>query len=198
MADRFLVVDTETGGLDPREHSILTLGAVIWKDGGIEDTLDLMIAEPEINACPEALKINGLDLDDVRAHGLDPTTAVLTLQNFLLMNDLRGKVQLVAHNLPFDVGFIQRLFRLAGREYPFSHRGICTMSTALFLRLCKRHTANGASADVLFRYFGIDANRSDGHHRALDDAIGTAKLLTKLMECTRPEGRWMGETDGQG
>jgi DNA polymerase-3 subunit epsilon len=42
---RFLVIDTETGGLQPEMHSILSLGAVVWDDGILGEEFEVLIAE---------------------------------------------------------------------------------------------------------------------------------------------------------
>jgi len=177
---KIVVLDTETGGLDPNTHSILSLGAVVWHDGGIDDTFYTLIAEPEIHADPAALKVNGLNLDTVRSEGADPLSAVLALNNFLLKNDLRGLVTVGGHNVSFDVGFVRRLFNLAGRKYPFSHRSLCTQTAALLLEQAGRIDPPGTSLDVLCKLFGIQVRAGGelGKHNALEDAKATALLLT--------------------
>lgn len=32
MNNRLLFIDTETGGLDPHKHSLLTIGVVVWDE----------------------------------------------------------------------------------------------------------------------------------------------------------------------
>lgn len=182
---KLVVVDTETGGLDPEKESILTLAAVIWHEGGIEDSIEIRIAEPEIVANQGALRVNGIDLDELRREGVSPLTAVNTLENFLQKHDLRRNVMLAGHNLAFDVGFLKRLYRLAQRDYSkrFTHRGVCTQSAAVFLNLCGILDVRGFSGDVLFRHFGITPEEragNGGKHTALGDATATAHLLTRL------------------
>ncbi len=190
MAKRRLVIDCETGGLDPNTSSLLTLAAVVWVDGGVQDKILITVNEPEIIASPEAMKVNGLDIEDIKQNGQSPGQAVITLENFLLKNDLRGRQEMVAHNRPFDYGFLQRLYRIAGRDFAgkFSHRGVCTMQTSAFLDLAGVISVRGYSLDLLCKYFNIDIQgREEGLHGALGDAVACAELLTKLIATVRKE-----------
>lgn len=182
-----LICDTETGGLDPNTSSLLTFACCVWRNGAIEDQLLLKINEPEIFAEEQALKVNGLDIQDLKDNGLSPTQAVLTLENFVAKNNLMGVQEFVAHNRSFDYGFMQRLYKLADRDFrgKFSHRGICTMQTAIFLDLCGIISPRGYTLDTLCKYFGITiVGRESGTHGALGDAIACGQLLTKLVEVT--------------
>jgi DNA polymerase III epsilon subunit-like protein len=115
---------------------------------------------------------------------------VIKLENFMLKNDLRGVQEMVAHNRSFDYGFMERLYKIAGRDFrgKFSHRGICTMQTAIFLDLAGIITARGYTLDLLCKYFSINIEgREAGVHGALGDAVACGKLLTKLLAVTRRE-----------
>ena len=94
-------------------------------------------------------------------------------------------MQFVAHNALFDVPFVSRLFRLAGKDMykVFSYRALCTVTGALLLELGGKITLPGGSAslDNLCKYFHIDLERSKGHN-ALDDAIAGAKVYLRELE----------------
>ena len=42
---KLIVVDTETGGLDPSIHSIVSFGAVIYQEGSISGEFYTLVAE---------------------------------------------------------------------------------------------------------------------------------------------------------
>jgi DNA polymerase-3 subunit epsilon len=189
LTNRKLIVwDTETGGLDPNKQSILTLGVVAWQDGSIADEMLLEIAEPEIIAEERALKINGISVAHLATVGDTPLAAVMKIKNFLLKNGFFKTVYVAGHNVPFDVGFIKRLYTLAGEDYDktFSYRVLDTMTLALALDQVGRLPGlRSTGLDGLCSRFGINIRGSAARHNALEDARATAKLLTKLLDMVR-------------
>ncbi|NBO45612.1 MAG: 3'-5' exonuclease [Actinobacteria bacterium] len=79
---------------------------------------------------------------------------------------LKGRV-LVAHNLNFDAGFLEREFTRAGVELDLG-RGFCTWSQGTHTSLAKACERHGITLD--------------GAHRAEADARATWKLLIALTE----------------
>jgi len=189
---KLVVIDTETGGLDATEHSILSLAAVVWMDGSIEGKFQVVVKEPNMCVTLEALRINGFTKEILDTEGVSPVTAVHALQNFLLTHDLRSRVTLAGHNVGFDLGFLKRLYRLAGmstKEYEsrFSHRSLCTQTLALGLEAAGRCDFKGTGLNALCEYFSIVIREGGvhGRHDALEDATATAKLLTKELALIR-------------
>lgn len=185
---KLLIVDCETGGLDPEKQSLLSIAALVWHDGAIEDHWYGLIHEDVIVAEPAALKVNGLNLDTIRDEGFSPLSAVLEIQSMLQKHDMRRDVRVCAHNAPFDVGYMKRLWRLANRPYEktFSYRHLCTQGGALLLEQAGKVTLPGgkASLDALVSFFGIKLNREMGHN-ALADAYACAEVLKKEIALIR-------------
>lgn len=184
---RYLVVDTETAGLDPLEHSILSVAAVAWERRRIVDEVEVFVAEPRIVFQPEAMAVNRLDLDWVRKHGRNPEEAVAGLEKFVRQHFPEAgsgdKVPLVGHNLHFDVGFLKRLYRLAGADYEavFSHRVIDTMSVLRFFILGGKLPPNVSGSSAAFAHFAVPTDEHT-RHTALGDARATALLLDRLLD----------------
>jgi DNA polymerase-3 subunit epsilon len=181
-----MIVDTETGGLDPSQHSILSIAALVWHEGAVIDEMYTLIAEPEIVAEAGALKVNKLTIEQVQDEGVSPYTAVVALRSMLLKHDMRTDVRLAGHNVAFDVGFLKRLLRLAGEEAMyrkmFSYRSLCTQTGALLLEQAGVIDLPGGSAslDALVKLWTIKLDRSEGHN-ALADAYATAGVLNKEL-----------------
>lgn len=181
-----LIVDTETGGVDPREFSVLSLAAVVWRGGRIEGEFDVFIAEPELKSEPEAMAINRIDLGWLRRHGVPPAEAVERFHAFLRAN-LGGtpadkKISLVGHNVNFDVGFLRRLYSFTGHRYEdyFSHRVMDTASIIRFLILAGKLPLENASLSAALEFFGIKVEKWE-RHTALADARATAELLNHAI-----------------
>ena len=194
---KLFVFDTETGGIDSSKHSLLTLAGVVWEDGKIIDEIDLTIAEEAIVADPEALAINKLNLDEIKAKGVSPLTAALMLREFWGRHWQRRPgswVQLAGHNVAFDYGFLKRLFQLAAGQDGItikhqtlgnitSFRLLDTMGIALFLALGGHQPISVAKLDALLTHYGV--GREGMAHNALSDARATAGLLTRMLEVTK-------------
>jgi DNA polymerase III epsilon subunit-like protein len=190
MKDRLVVIDVETGGLDPTHHSILTLGAaVVDYAGAILNRFYVPIREAVVSVQAEALGINGLTLQQIEAEGVPVTEAVAMFRGWLVSNDLTKNVTLVGHHVAFDRAFVRRLFRLAKEEAlfdeTFSHRMICTQSAAGLLDQAGVIRLSGStSLDSVCAHFGIELDRKNGHH-AFSDVVATAQVFQCLMRRCR-------------
>src|SRR5690349_1317310 len=115
---KLLVIDTETGGIDPDRHSLLSLAAAVWADGCLEGEIEIFVAEPDITVTARALEINRIDLVEHARKAVAPAEALAHLLGFVadhFQSDLAAgeQVVLVGHNVGFDIGFLRRLCRLA-------------------------------------------------------------------------------------
>ncbi len=187
---KLLIIDTETGSLDPLEGSILSLGAVVWEDRKILDEFDMMIREPVIKITSEAVRINKIDITKLCDTGTQAHDAVQEFRAFTLKyfpRTLQGttKVFLGGHNLSFDIGFLKRLWSFRTSELPyeqiFSHRTLDTCSIVRFLILSGKHPGLVSSGLTdACKYLNINIP-DDQRHTALGDARATANLLTAMM-----------------
>jgi DNA polymerase-3 subunit epsilon len=186
MKNTFLVIDTETGGLNPEINSILSIAGVVWTPRGeISKLFDLYVQEPTLNVEDQALKVNNINLEDVYKHGLTPEVAVGYIRGTLdaHFGTNRRPIQLVGHNVAFDLGFIRRLYRLAGANFKddFRDRALDSCSILQFLMISGKIKGFRASADVLFESAGVKIDEKD-RHTALGDALATAKSLDILLD----------------
>lgn len=183
MKRKLLVLDFETGGLDPATDAICSLAAVVYNDGP-EETLHLLIDDPEGAKNPDAMAVHGITQEDINATGVGPWVAVQRLKAMLQRNDMRGRVVLAGHNLTFDVGFLRRLYRLAGEDYraQFMYGGLDTKSAALMFEQAGRLRFDSSSLVDVAPALGV---KHEGAHDALADAVVTAKVLKKMTDLIR-------------
>ena len=181
----FLVVDTETGGLNCDEHSIMSFAGIAWSpDNDPVKCFDVYIAESDIKYVPKALEINKIRIDELKSRGKTPSEAVKAVREGLdqVFGKNRKRIQLIAHNAPFDVGFIKRLYRLAGEDFSkdFKSRALDTCSITQFLMMTGKIDGFRASADTLFKATGVKISES-GRHTAFCDALATAEAFKVLV-----------------
>lgn len=175
-----LFADVETGGLDPEKHSLLQVGMAAYKDGKIVDTLNIFIKEDTYHVTPEAMKINGLDLAEVKKNGIDKFMAVDLIVKFVEKNFGEEKPILVGHNVNFDKNFLQQLFFYTANniEKFIGHRMIDTMSLLWGLFGANKIPFEACNSKGAFEYFNINVKL----HDALEDTLGTVKLYEECIK----------------
>ena len=181
-ATRDLVfVDTETTGLDPYEHELIEVAAVRMtfnlqtEVGRVERKCRMM--RPE-KASAEALKVNKYSAEEWA--DADPQRIALIELAALLAD---GEPILVAHNMPFDWGFLSYAYHVEKLALPNVRNKVCTMSIAFPLVL-KGHVPK-VRLETLCDLYGIS---NDGSHRAMTDVIRCARVYAKL--CALPEPKF--------
>lgn len=180
-SDKILFIDTETGGLDPGKHSLLSVGLVLWREAKIYDTKEIFINDGHLKATKEALEINRIDLDQHRKTAISPAEAIQQIIHFIKRNfDSSEKITLAGHNIGFDISFIRYLFESQRYKFGsyFSHRSIDTSSILYYLYLAGLLESRIVGSSEAFKHFGIEVS---GRHTALGDSIATAELFTKLI-----------------
>ncbi len=162
----FVVVDTETTGTKAATHRLIEVAAVKVRGGKVVDRFSQLV-NPERSVPRHITRITGISTAQV----FDQPTAAEVLPGFL---DFLGDDVLVAHNLPFDVGFLNAELARAGLP-PLTNPTLCT------LRLARRllHGLRSKGLTSVADFYGIKiANR----HRALGDAEATATILLHFLK----------------
>lgn len=189
MKRKVLVIDTETGGISAERNSILSIGACVWHDGAIEkewttliDEGDIQVDQDVVPPAKKAFEVNNLSLELIERDGRNPYETVTVLEEMLAQCDMRKDVQIVAHNAAFDFAFLERLYRLAGKDVRdrFSRRLLCTQTGALMLQEAGLVNLPGGSSSLenLCKLWSIPLIK---HHDALTDARACAVIYTKEL-----------------
>ena len=183
MKSRLLFIDTETGGINPQKHSLLSVGFVVWdiKEGVLYSN-EYYIRSGAYSVTSEAAKINHFDEARQNRLAVDPGLVISQLYE-LRSSYFQGysAIPLAGHNICFDVQFIKQLFASCNRSYDklFSHRLVDTHSILKYLSDCQLIPDSVDSSASAFNFFGI---KVDGRHSAIGDAMATAQLYSKLID----------------
>lgn len=193
-SDKILFIDTETGGLDPSKYSLLSIAFVVWQDFKILGAKEIFINDGVLEATPEALEINGIDLKEHITKSISPQLAIKEMSEFLNLHFLaEEKITLAGHNINFDINFFKHL--LSQNNYlfhvRFTHRNIDTATILYFLYLGNKIKQKALSSDEAFSLFGINI---EGRHTALGDAVATAKLFSILVRLISKNVKIKGST----
>ena len=68
----YLFLDTETGGLDPARHSLLTLGLVVGGPEGVRHSLEILLRHETYDVTGGGMAVNRIDLAKHHAAALAP------------------------------------------------------------------------------------------------------------------------------
>lgn len=190
-ADKILFIDTETGGIDPASHSLLSLALVLWKELEVRASIEILVNDGVLNVTEKALEINGINLDEHRKKAVSPATALVMVHQFLDTHFPGDeKIILGGHNITFDVNFLNAFFTRGGHDFQrrFSHRFVDTSAILFYLYLTGKIKRKLTASQDAFDYFGITIQ---GRHTAMGDALATAQLFSKLINILyrEPKGR---------
>ena len=173
-------VDTETGGLDPLRNPLLSIGAVC-EGSEFEASID---PDPNLVITPDAARVNGWPWRDRELHEEKEVVPA-----FIGWVRSTGAKFLVAHNAPFDYGFL----RAAASRYHLADalpRFICTMSIAVELKLTGNLNISGFSLNALANAYGVNANRDI--HNALEDARIVEAIWNAMHKIAQPANQQTG------
>jgi DNA polymerase-3 subunit epsilon len=161
--NRIVVLDTETTGLNPQEgHRIIEIGCVELVKRRLTGKRFHVYINPDRIIDEGAIAVHGITnqfLDD-KPHFEQ------IVEDFIAF--IKG-AELVIHNAPFDVGFINhelsRLNNKAGTVADYSE----VFDTLAYAR--KKHPGQRNSLDALCKRYGIDNSHRDLHGALLDAEI---------------------------
>ena len=157
---RQVVLDTETTGIG-EGHKIIEIGCVELIDRKLTGNHYHQYVNPQRLVDPEAMEVHGITDEFLEDKPLFSHVA----NDFI--DFIKGS-QLVIHNAPFDVGFMDREFGgLNG--YPKT-KDICTVLDTLVLAR-SMHPGQRNSLDALCRRYGIDNSHRELHGALLDSEI---------------------------
>lgn len=164
----FVIVDLETTGGSAAEHAITEIGAVKVRGGELLGELGTLV-NPGIAIPPLIATLTGIT--DALVAGAPPIDAVLPT----FLEFAHGAV-LVAHNAPFDVGFLKAACAHLGVPWPAP----VVVDTARLARTAlRRDEVRDCKLATLARHFRAAVEPT---HRALDDARATVDVLHGLLE----------------
>ena len=178
---RFVVLDSETTGLNPRVDRLVTIGAVTVQNGEIalDDAFDSLI---KVDENTTAVTVHGVTRDESRAGVEEPEA----LEKFL---EYLGDGVIVGHHIDHDIGTFDAAYE---RHWGFrmSNRSLDTMDLTLHLEkdgaFAGRPAIRRYTLDALCDLFGVVPH---DRHTASGDAFITAQVFLRLIRLASRHGR---------
>lgn len=164
---RQIVLDTETTGLSPEEgHRIIEIGCLEMVNRRVTENHFHHYINPERDIERAASDVHGITNNFLTDK---PLFSAIVDE---LMDYLKG-AELIIHNAPFDVGFINHELKRVNKSFkPLKH--YCSVIDSLAIARLK-HPGQHNSLDALCRRYGVDNSNRDYHGALLD-----AELLAQV------------------
>ncbi|KAF1085546.1 DNA polymerase III PolC-type [Sporotomaculum syntrophicum] len=163
----YAVIDIETTGLSPEKNEIIEIGAVKIVEHEVIDTFEVLVASNSVIP-PNIERLTGITGQLIEKEGLEPVMALKSFIEFI------GVYPLVAHNMSFDMGFLNAAC---------AKHGVGLIANELIdtLELSKKYVlgVKNYSLKNLAEKFQIETNTS---HRSLADCLTIHMLYEKLIK----------------
>jgi len=164
---RQIVLDTETTGLEPSQgHRIIEIGCVELVNRRLTGNHYHQYIQPDREIDEGAIEVHGISNEFL----MNKPPFEDVVDDF--MSFIRG-AELVIHNAPFDVGFINHELHLLGDAYGKLETHCTVLDTLALAR--KMHPGQKNSLDALCKRY--DVNNS---HRELHGALLDAEILADV------------------
>lgn len=169
---RFVVLDTETTGLNIKTDKILSIGAIALTDNiiTIADSLECYLEQSYFN--PETVKIHG-----ILKKGIDKVSEKTALESFI---KYIGNAVIIAHHVAFDVSMINQA--LKNNNLPKLKNKV--VDTGFLYKKLKNIKPKHYSLDYLCNQFNVPKH---DRHTASGDAYITALLFLKILSKLKSE-----------
>ena len=171
FSDEIVCFDIETTGLKVTQEAITEIGAVRLRNGEIVETFQTFV-DPERRLTPEIIGLTGITDDMLRGAPKlkDALTAFLAFA---------GNAPLAAHNAEFDISFIRAGCRKCGIPFEPTYIDTLILAQNLLPGLGKY------KLDIVTEHLQLP---QFNHHRASDDAVPVAQMLTKFFPMLEERG----------
>ena len=173
---RWVVIDVESSGLNPRRDSLIAVGAVavVARRIALEQSYYRVLRQ-ESPSDTENILVHRIATAE-QLGGADPREALIGLLEFA------GKAPCAGYNASFDAAMLER----AARIWLGERLRLTWLDLAWLARAVARETAGARQPlDVWLKAFGIP---SAARHHALADALATAQLLLVLERKAAEQG----------
>jgi DNA polymerase III epsilon subunit family exonuclease len=168
----FIVLDLETTGASPANGCAITeIGAIAVRGGEVLEEFSTFV-NPQV-ALPEYI-VNLTGITDEMLEGAPLIDTAFP--DFIEFINRHKDVHLVAHNAPFDIGFLKAAATALSYDWP-KYEVVDTVKLAR--RVINRSEILNYKLGTLSQFFDTKALPN---HRALDDVKTTVEVLHRLIE----------------
>jgi len=160
---RQIVLDTETTGLDPAQgHKIIEIGCVELLNRKLTGNYLHVYINPQREVEAAALEVHGISNEFLADKPLFTDVA----QSFI---DFVEGAELIIHNAPFDIGFLDHELAALKRGYKPMDQYCSILDSLVMAR--KKHPGQKNNLDALCKRYMVDNTQRELHGALLDAEI---------------------------
>jgi len=183
MSQRQIILDTETTGLEPADgHRIIEIGCVEIRNRRKGDRVFHQYLNPDRPIEDGAFEVHGISSEFLA----DKPVFADIAQDLL---DFVRDSEVIIHNAPFDVAFINAELKLLGKKWG-RLQDYCKITDTLVMAR-ELHPGQKNSLDALCSRYQIDNSQRDLHGALLDAQI----LLDVYLAMTGGQGHLLLDDD---
>ncbi len=160
---RQIVLDTETTGLETSQgHRIIEIGCVELVGRKLTGRHYHQYIQPQRLVDEGAMEVHGITNEFLQDK---PLFAQIANDFFEF---IKG-AELIIHNAPFDIGFINHEFAMLSPQLPKVDTQCSVIDTLVMAR--QKHPGQKNNLDILCKRYGVDNSQRDLHGALLDAEI---------------------------
>jgi DNA polymerase-3 subunit epsilon len=160
---RQIVLDTETTGLDPAQgHRVIEIGCIEIENRRLTGRHFHCYLNPDREIDEGAVQVHGITSTFLADKPRFSQVAADFLQ-------FVSEAELIIHNAPFDIGFLNCELKLAGVQFGRLEDYCSVVDTLTMAR--KKHPGQRNSLDALCKRYEVDNSQRDLHGALLDAEI---------------------------
>lgn len=158
---RQIILDTETTGLEPNSHRLIEFAGLEMVNRKLTGRSLHLYVDPQRDIDPEAQKVHGISRDMLHGKPLFADVADEIL-------DFIQDAELIIHNAPFDIGFLNS--ELARANRPRVNEVVAGVIDTLVMAK-ERFPGKRNNLDILCDRFGVDRSARTFHGALIDCAL---------------------------
>jgi DNA polymerase-3 subunit epsilon len=174
-----IIIDTETTGLDPQKHSIVSIGALEFSNPQ-NQFYDECRPWSGAEILEKSLEINGFSKEELLKK--EKSLEQLIKEFLIWAKPIKGKI-LAGENVWLDIGFLQESFKKAKEDWIFGYRLIDLHTLSYFFHVLEdKNTLKKEtqfSLDHTLKYVGLPEEPKP--HNALTGAKCAAEAFSRLI-----------------
>ena len=160
---RQVVLDTETTGLEVKQnHRVIEIGCVELQNRKKTRRVFHQYLNPEREIDDGAFEVHGISNEQLK----NKPRFIDVAEEFI---EFIKDCELIIHNAPFDVGFLDNELQLAGKEWGSLNDHCKVVDTLVLAR--EKHPGQKNSLDALCQRYSVDNSQREQHGALLDAQI---------------------------
>jgi DNA polymerase III alpha subunit (gram-positive type) len=184
---KYLIIDTETGGLSPETSSLLSLSFSL-RDESFKELYSIdYFLRPDNSVymvTPVALNVNKINLSfhDATAMSYNEIKPLINSKLEMMSKEFGSKnIYIVGHNVMFDLRFLYHyIISKENLDKYVSHRILDTATIFKYLQLCNKIDASiSGSLSSIAEYFNLNRSNKEAHSAKYD--VETTSLILEKM-----------------